>query len=404
MTDSFVHAADGAAIVAWLVAIAIAGRCLLSFLPPGPTGSHAPRDLPTTWAVSHLLGLALLEAWIALERGAGRSLSAWSLPVVIAIATALRVATLPGAMVPRHEPALARDGWLARVVRVAAIAVAAWASYSFRELAGALESPERGDLQTVLAIASAFAALVLVDHALEVARAKPWVRAVGMLLLAGVWRARGFGDEHGLALQSAVFYVAGAAFSIGWMRRADRRALFLSALAYAAASAFALGGFALSIAGLAGLVLGTPRASRKRVATIAAVALALAVTLAWPVLAHGALKPLAALDGPLESLPVERGTNIATQALAAAMFLSLLVARWHSLKMRGREKPTTSGAPRGHEEAFLLRTIVGGLLLHLVAERFLARELGDPIRPALAMLVLLAGLSMMRVSGAVGES
>src|SRR5260221_569344 len=42
--------------LATLVEYAFVGRILLSILPPGFPGLHSFRDLPATWAASHLLG------------------------------------------------------------------------------------------------------------------------------------------------------------------------------------------------------------------------------------------------------------------------------------------------------------------------------------------------------------
>lgn len=385
-------------LCAWIAGVALAGRIVLSFLPPGPPGFHAPRDIAATWAASHLLGFGLLAAWALLERRVGVALPWWPLPAMLAIGCAARIVTLPGKMVPRHEPALEGDAWIARVLRLLAITLLASTAFSFEDLRSDQVSAPSLDVLAGMSIASAFAGLVLVSYALETARAATWMRASGCVAFAAILVARGFEDEGGLAVESAVCFLAGACFTVAWLRRADRRALILALIFFALAPAFALVGIAPSIAGIGAIVLGTPRASRARVASLALVAATLAGAFAWPAFARTNETPLAGLGvtRPLEALPYRTWALQGTQALAGVLFLVVLFARWKALQLRGREQPTTSGAPRGHEEAVLLRAIVAAMLLNIALEKLLARELGDPLLPSMSVLALVAALSLKR--------
>jgi hypothetical protein len=109
------HPGELAQNAVWLAlafAVAALGRLLLSFLPPGPTGGHGPRELPETCAASLALGWLCVGAlgpplaygWgVLAEHG---SAARWVCVALVAACVlallAVRWLTLPGAMVPRH--------------------------------------------------------------------------------------------------------------------------------------------------------------------------------------------------------------------------------------------------------------------------------------------------------------
>ena len=95
-----------------LLAVFLVGRTVLSILPPGLPGRHAPRDLAVTWATSHALGVGVLGASLLGARTLGFGphpallIGPWTLVLGV------RLATLPGAMVPRHDrPPLPVPTW-----------------------------------------------------------------------------------------------------------------------------------------------------------------------------------------------------------------------------------------------------------------------------------------------------
>src|SRR5258705_6874693 len=190
---------------------AFAGRVLLSFLPPGIPGRHGPRDLPATWAASHLLGSVALvfEQELLDELGLAPTraffLSPW---LLLALA---RWITLPGAMVPRHEPLSDRPGPLARLLLFASAACVV-ASPFIRN--AALDRP------TVHHVADSLALLALAAFALAAARRAPLARALCVLGLAAILAAAiatGRADPIPLGLGLG----AGPSLAIPWLRRGD---------------------------------------------------------------------------------------------------------------------------------------------------------------------------------------
>jgi len=218
----------------WLAAalgIALVGRLMLSFLPPGPTGAHDGRGRVETWALSLALGwlascfLALQDvrvSFAAADPGGARAL-AYALPaVLLALAAFARWITLPGAMVPRHEVERAGFGaWRAPLV----LALGAWLAYAA--------------FTRAFVAALAWLALgVLLERALARARRAPAGRALFLLAFAGLGNPAGalLSEDYGLVdeVALAAALACGAAYLVPWLRRADKRAGVLAALFFAA--------------------------------------------------------------------------------------------------------------------------------------------------------------------------
>lgn len=257
------HGVDGPAL---LVACALVGRVLLSLLPPGLPGRHAPADLPATWAASHLLGgfaLSLEAAVLALLR-AQVSLPLFFAPwLLLALA---RWATLPGAMVPRH--ALPREP-------LAPLPLALFAIAPGLVVAATLDVG-----RPAWSAADALALLALASHGLAAARRAPIPRAVTVLVLSATVAA----SIHWSIAPSFPLLLAvggGAALGVPWLRRADRRAGALSVLAFSSASLLGPREALFGLAGIAALWIHTAVPSRRQVATFAACAFLPAAALGW---------------------------------------------------------------------------------------------------------------------------
>ena len=313
-----------------LVVIAVVGRIVLSLLPAGPLGSHRVAALATTWAVSHLLGsLALaVEMTLLPPRPGPRYLALLLLPWVVI--GAARIATLPGAMVPRHEPPREREQRSARRLRRAFAVVTAliplWTLIVFSadpspdydpafdpehalpwsEIGAEQASPRRSFLlpttpevlvlltgvgpaghaawRLVVPI-SVVALLVLVAHGLEQARRAPAGRSVCALALAlalGPWAVSAC-DPGGELFLRAVGLGAGVALALSWVRRADRRALSLACLCFAGCAL--AGGPWLAAGGWCGLIAATARPARQRALVAGGSSALLAALVLWRALA-----------------------------------------------------------------------------------------------------------------------
>lgn len=229
----------------------VVGRIVLAWLPPGPLGSHTPRNLPVTWAASFLLGLAAYFVELTLVRSVTAEGDSVAYVLVMAtpwvLLSVLRVMTLPAAMVPRHEPRRERPG------------AAAFALYAFAVTwAGTHLFMQRDFLvQNV----GWFALWILVAHGLGQARRAPAGTAV--LVVVGLVTSR-----HAHVPLAAVYFGTGAVFVIGWLRRADRRACWLAAIAFA--SCAIAGTPTLAVAGLLTLVIASWPGQRRYAATASA--------------------------------------------------------------------------------------------------------------------------------------
>ena len=232
-----------AAMAPWIEALATlsAGRAVLSLLPAGRPGGHSAAELPATASASWLLGWVL---W-PLPGAVGLApLHAW-LGFTAAVTIGWRIYGL-GALVPRHEPLLARRGaiaWAGVGAAAGLVAVGGWKAPT-AEL-------------TVLA-----AGLVLMEGELRRLRLAP---VLGALVLALASTAAFWPElRTGAGLAAAAL-----AATRGWLARAERRGLWISAGLAAGLAAPLVVGPAAAL-----LVLATHSASRRRALTAALVAVA----------------------------------------------------------------------------------------------------------------------------------
>ncbi len=250
------------ALAVWL-AILGSGRLLLSWLPPGRIGGHAPAELPATLAASFACGLTVLGAftrWVSLL---GPGFPAWAalsgLLVAALLALAARIATLPAAFVPGPLDARGRAAAWHLVLRwTAAVAICARFAPALLELEVLGATPWIGAL-------AAPAAALLIDEALRGAGARQTVRSLVWAALAAlVWTAP---REllHARVIFAALLAAGGASSLDAWWRRADRRAGALAALLFAAQIAVLPPLWWLGSAGLAVLVLWTSAGGRAAV-------------------------------------------------------------------------------------------------------------------------------------------
>lgn len=345
-----------------LLAVAIAGRLALSLLPPGDVGSHAPRDGPLTWAVSHALG-TLAFALLGGLGFLGSIHPAW-LFALGGAALVARVFTLPAGMVPRHDPPAETPNGLARLLAIAILVVIA--SAWVRELRHPTElGPARTATWTAL--------VILIGYALERARRAPagrrcaqLIAACGAFALASEIRA----DEWVLMF----FFGAGCAFLIPWLRRADRRALALSALSFAACLPWRARGWPLALAGVCALIAWTPRPSRS-------------AALRWSAAALGSVG-LLSIRAPWQLVSDPAASSTAGWILAS---VALLVGAPSALSSRARNRNARGVDGPGRELAALL-TILALSALGLM----LAGDHGPRSLPVAPCAVMILGLSLAR--------
>jgi len=193
----------------WLV-ISLVGRLLLSILHAGLPGEHRLAGLPITWAVSFALGSLALEAQARLL---GQSVWSGESPLWTwapwGVLLVLRLASLPGAMVPRHRPHFQRTATHQRLLLGLGLLALAL---------GCLDAPA--------ALAPRVASALLVLHAMREARLAPlaWcaVPAAGWLLW---FLAPDFAPALGLLLAASSAWA--------WWLVAERRACQLACLGLA---------------------------------------------------------------------------------------------------------------------------------------------------------------------------
>lgn len=268
-----------------LALLAFAGRCLLAWLPAGDPGGHHPRELPATWAASHLLG------WIAFHTLGGlvgefELRFGWLTFVVpFALLGGARLLTLPAAMSPRHadrEPrptawtrlVLAALGTVLVLLFVHAVRAGELAHPAATLEAWRARSPYEAYVLRLARPAHVAALVILFGRGLAGFSMGPGPRhaaALALGLLPIFWSSGRAGPDSshvgtagamGIALidtQLTLAFGAGIAFGATWLRRADRRALALACLAFAHCIGAAHAGAPLGIAGLLALVLGLHR-------------------------------------------------------------------------------------------------------------------------------------------------
>jgi hypothetical protein len=373
---AFFHGPVG--ILSWFAIMLAAGRTVLAWLPPGPVGGHALRDLPVTAATSYLIGVVTWSAIDALPTALRIAAC-----VAVSVLAVVRLATAPAAMVPRHEPPIVRASWLSHGIVFVAWVVIAWVVRAF-----ALEERGGDPLAVAVFAASLAAVAILVEHALDVARCPPWVRAAGVLFYALVLLVEPAPHVRALASCAPMLFAAGALSAIAWFRRADRRALATAVIFVCGAWLVTPGGWIMAASGVLWLVIGTPSASRARVAAWCAVGLG----------AAGALRSFGAVaSDPEPELPWAP----ALSSVVTGLFVLIAAARWHDLRQAHRRAWNPSGAPIGHEDAMLLRSVLTVLLLSMMVRSFQPRwPASDPFRPSLFVLAVLAGLALRRFAPA----
>ncbi|MBK7644727.1 MAG: hypothetical protein IPJ19_17080 [Planctomycetes bacterium] len=248
------------------------GRVLLSFLPAGEPGGHAPRALPVTLAASLVLGLG---AVLALRTLFGPS---WAIELGAGAAGALvRWATLPAGIVPPRDPARERPSLLSRLIYTAAFAPAIL--YWTEDALGSGD-PAYTSLQTLRSL-SLCVLLVGVEHGLALARRAPLGRRIFVLVLS-LYVYRENAQTAALLSESyariaAACWACGAAFALAWLRRADRRSALLALACFVVGRPWsALEGMLLVAAALVALVLCTSAPSRGWMAKAAGIAFAIA--------------------------------------------------------------------------------------------------------------------------------
>ena len=372
---------DALEALARLAEFAFVGRVILSLCPPGLPGRHGIRELPATWAASHLLGSSAL----ALEASAAELLGLRPPPLALVTPWLLvafeRWITLPGAMVPRHEPLGEKPGTLARVLQVAGPIVV---------LVAAREAPAE-------ATADALALLAVASFALATSRRSPTLRALVVLVLAAALAATivHAGIE---TMRLALGTGAGACFASVWLRRGDRRAALLAVVAFAGCGLLGIRESLFGAAGLFALWVHTPEPSKRWILARSLVALALGAAAG-----HDPLDPV---------LPfAHEGGALTPMTGAVLLVVSLAVWRRKRLvdaRLRSDADPTGPVAPvdstRVEREA--VRDVVLLCLFPLAARGELSSigDLAPALLPLAPMVVLELGLLLAPAERTLGTA
>lgn len=264
---------DALEALARLAEIAFVGRVILSLCPPGMPGRHGPRDLFATWGACHVLGGIALAAEARAAELLGLDLPGTSLAAPWLLAACLRWITLPGAMVPRHEPLAENPGAIAR-----ALAAAAPLAVVLGVMRATNGDSDRSGIVHVAIAADAIALLACVSFALAAARRAPTARAIAVLLFgAGLGAAIAFAQVQAIPL--ALGMACGAAFGAVWLRRGDRRAAVLSGIAFAGCGLLGAREALFGAAGLCALWVHTPGPSKRWILVRSLVALGIGTAL-----------------------------------------------------------------------------------------------------------------------------
>ncbi|MCC7013288.1 MAG: hypothetical protein IT454_12055 [Planctomycetes bacterium] len=361
----------------WPFAALAVGRSVLALLPAGRIGSHAKHELAFTVVVSSALGSAALALAMRVGEALGMPWVAWwTCSVVPVLALALRAsgpaAFAPGSDCKQPEPSapvrVARGaGWLA------ALSPLWWAC---------------ADESRWL---NAFAASAVYIAGLRGSRAARRAEFASTLVAAALAGCVAWFPTHTVVGGVARVAVAlGAACSILWLRRADRRARALALVAWSCTAWVAP---AIGLAGGLALLVGThPR--ERRSTLVAALVAALACAL-----------PMAATRCA-EETAIAAATRGSTEALspwlvscAGAWTLAASVA-W-LLGFRARVDAARGPEPLepSLESKFLGWTLAGACALHALAERAPLQALRtDSTDGWSGLLMLLAPLSAALVS------
>ncbi len=250
-----------------LLFLLLAGRILLSWFPAGSIGGHGPAKIGITLVASGVVGCF---ASIVME----------DLPVelawgFLAVALAARLISLPAPMVPRHEPPVARASVVARLLLVLIVLPFGWLAFKGTDVAEwqGTSSPTTDRLTVLAMLAGACACIA---YGGRVARRSPaFTRALILLFLASPVALSAVQTSSNSCGQ-AFLLAAGSAFTLAWLRRADKRARLLAVVAYACLAMLDGYGVGLALAGFAGLVAFTPKPSLITTAKLWGIALVLA--------------------------------------------------------------------------------------------------------------------------------
>lgn len=249
VSDTFLHHAS-------FLFVFLAGRVLLAWLPPGNIGGHRPSSIGITLVASVALGLLASFALSPLP-----PLAAW---IAIGVALALRLMSQPAAMVSRHEPVAPRATLASRallgavVLLLALLAAQATQTIEFSAWQVAQPIESAAQLRSVLAAAGIACCFV---YAGRIARRSPaFTLALVLLILISPNTAKSLFASPA-AVEQAFLLAAGAAFSIAWLRRGDKRARLLANIAFTGLATFGEQGLPFALAGWAGLVAFTPKPS-----------------------------------------------------------------------------------------------------------------------------------------------
>lgn len=249
VSDTFLHHAS-------FLFVFLAGRVLLAWLPPGNIGGHRPKSLGITLVASLVLGLLATFALSPLP-----PLARW---VTIGVALALRLMSQPAAMVPRHEPTAQRATLVARALLGATLTLLALLSaqavgvleFSAWNTAQPIESSAQ--LRSVLAACGIACCIAYTGRVAR--RSVAFIYALLLLVLISPHTAQAIFASPA-AVEQAFLLAAGAAFSIAWLRRGDKRARMLANIAFTGLATFGEQGLPFALAGWAGLVAFTPKPS-----------------------------------------------------------------------------------------------------------------------------------------------
>jgi hypothetical protein len=271
-----------------LLFASVAGRMLLSWLPAGEPGGHAPRELPVTWAVSFALGSAAVLYELLFQHSYRLYQNTEGDPefevflVWIALG-AVRIATLPAGLVPRHPLSPARSGAFERFLLALALAIALLATSLRVEFAAGI----------VICFTFLAATILLVEHGLTVARREiRFRRALLVGLAIAIWWLVPRPDWR--TTSAALFCTLVGVGAIAWLRRADARGLWLSAAGLSTLAFVDPVRWPIGAAGAVALVAATAGPSRLMAAgccMITGVLTAVAMRFHWPELEIAVARP-----------------------------------------------------------------------------------------------------------------
>ncbi len=366
-----------------LLEITFVGRLLLSFLPPGEVGSHRLRDLPVTIATSYLLGLVAQQAIASWAGLFDAQPNIWLVRVAWMLVLALRVLTLPGAIVPRGQVEHELGGTLTIVTWIACVVLVALGfryEVIFEGNPNQLERPyyvARDIGENTLNVG---VLCILLDHGMRTARRAPLGRALA--IATALVAALTFGAADGIASVSYGMLkpIGGAVFAIAWLRRADLRALTIAAILFARTGSWS------APSCLAILTLATPRTSVRR--ALGTAIGAFAVVGAPEVIDSLRYEPDYS-DLTLGRRLLEAWHSLLRLPLVAFVVL-FVVAATCAMIQRWRRSPTERSQrvdPPGREFVALCALLAVGSVLKLF-------EIGDK-EPLMPLVVLIAALALL---------